>query len=134
MAPARRRIIGVLATCIVLLAATLAFQQWSAARHFDERHSRWLSERMPVYDEMAAKVIAQKATLTSQPRELADIVPTPFTASARTNSDGSVTIMFPGGEGGPRHGYIYHSGALLTQHPGDPDAYLCHLTNGWYEY
>ncbi len=95
---------------------------------------RWLREQRPAYEQLADKVMAQRATLTGEPRDLVDIVPRQFSASARTNADGSVTIIFRGGEGGPRHGYIYHSGALLTNHPGDPDAFLYHLTNGWYEY
>ncbi len=134
MAPARRKIVGVLATCVVLLAAAVAFEQWFSARCFEERHERWLREQRPVYEQLAQKVMAQKATLTSEPRDLPDIVPRQFSPSARTNADGSVTIMFAGGEGGPRHGYIYHSGGLLNKFPGDPDAYLYHLTNGWYEY
>jgi hypothetical protein len=83
---------------------------------------------------MADKVMAQRSTLTSEPRDLAYLLSPPFNGSARTNPEGSVTIMFRGGEGGPRHGYIYHSGALLTKHPGDPKDYIYHLTNEWYEY
>ena len=134
MVSTRRKLVAGLGTCIVLLATALAFLQWSAARSFDERHPRWMQEQRPAYDQMAGKVIAQKATLTSQPRDLGDLVPPPFKASGMTNADGSVTIQFPGGEGGPRHGYLYQSGTLLTNLPGDPDQYIYHLTNEWYEY
>ena len=111
MVSTRRKLVAGLGTCIVLLATALAFLQWSAARSFDECHLRWMQA---AYDQMAGKVIAQKATLTSQPRDLGDLVPPPFKASGMTNADGSVTIQFPGGEGGPRHGYLYHSGVLLS--------------------
>jgi hypothetical protein len=134
MSASRRKLIFLLSACVVLLVAIVAFMQWSAGRSFEERHVRWLQQQRPAYEQMAGKIMAQKTTLTSQPRDLGDIVPRPFTASGRTNADGSVTIIFSGGEGGPRHGYLYHSGALLTRNPGDPDAFFCHITNGWYEY
>ena len=68
----------------------------------------------------------------ADPKELQRIVQR--RVDGGTNPDGSVTIWFPGGEGGPRHGYLYHSGRLLTSKPGNPQDYFCHLTNGWYEY
>ena len=89
---------------------------------------------MPAYDKMAQNIFAHKERLTSQPADVSDLVPRPFKASVVASTDGSVTIMFPGGEGGPRHGYIYHSGPPLTNLPGDPAAYIYHLTNQWYEY
>src|SRR6266478_5654214 len=124
MAPLRRKLAIILGSLIVLFVGGLAFEQWSTARSFQERHTKWLKEQRPVYDQMATKVMAQRATLSSQPRELGSILPSASRASARTNTDGSVTIIFAGGNGGPRHGYIYHSGALLTKHPGDADASL----------
>ena len=107
---------------------------WQSGRSFEERHARFMRAQKVAYDHIAEKILAQRNFLTDQPRDLGNMVPPPFTASARTNDDGSVTIVFAGGEGGPRHGYIYHSGALLTKKPGDPEAYFYDLTNGWYEY
>ena len=134
MAAARLKLTVIVATCIGLMAAGLAFVQWSTARSFDARHVRWLREQMPTYDKMAENILAHKERLTSQPADISDLVPRPFKASAVSSTDRSVTIVFPGGEGGPRHGYIYHSGPLLTNLPGDPDAYIYHLTNQSYEY
>src|SRR5947207_1076798 len=67
-APPRRKLAIILGTLIVLLVGALAFEQWFAARSFQERHRKWLKEQRPVYDQMATKVMAQKATLTSEPR------------------------------------------------------------------
>lgn len=134
MNPVLKFIVVGLGAGICLMVIAFGFSQWHASRYFDERHARFIREQKPTYDRMAEKVLAQRASLSEQGRDVGDIVPRPFTASARTNRDGSVTIWFPGGEGGPRHGYVYHSGALLTNKPGDPDAYFYHLTNGWYEY
>ena len=134
MSPARLKLIAVVGSSIGLVAAGLAFLQWSTARSFDARHVRWLREQRPAYEKMVEKVLAHRERLTSQPANASDLLPDPFKASAMTNADGSVAIRFPGGEGGPRHGYIYYSGPLLTNLPGDPDAYIYHLTNEWYEY
>lgn len=132
-ATARKSFI-VLGAFVALLLTALALVQWTAGRQFERRHDQFLLQKMPAYDQVVQKVMAQKASLTDQSGDLGDIMPRQLTASARTNADGSVTILFPGGEGGPRHGYIYHSGALLTSKPGEPDGYIYHLTNGWYEY
>jgi hypothetical protein len=67
MASTRRKVTFVLATAIVLVVSAVAFERWSGARSFHERHERWLKEQRPVYDQMAAKVMEQKPALTSVP-------------------------------------------------------------------
>ncbi len=134
MPPAQRKVLAIVAAGLVLLVAAFGWMRWYDARRFDERHARWLREQRPLYDQMASNVMAQK-TLTSEPRDLGGAVPPALKIWACTNADGSVTIMFSGGEGGPRHGYIYHTGALLTNPPwASPGESIYHLTNQWYEY
>ncbi len=133
MNPVLKFVVVGIGAAVVLFFVAFGMSYRESGRYFEERHARFIRDHQS-YDQMAEKVLARRGSLTQQARDLGDIVPPPFTAWARTNGDGSVTIDFSGGEGGPRHGYIYHSGALLTSKPGDPEAYFYHLTNWWYEY
>lgn len=112
----------------------LFFESWRSGVYLDARHRRFVEVELPQYDQMAKAILAQSATLTAQAKDFGPLVNRPQGASARTNADGSVTMLFPGGEGGPRHGHIYHSGAVLTDWPPGSGDYVYRLTNNWYEY
>ena len=83
---------------------------------------------------MIQRIMDQKSALADQPRSLHEIVRRADGVYGRTNADGSLFILFPGGEGGPRHGYLYDSGRLLVANPVHEGEPFVHLTNGWYEY
>jgi len=119
---------------IGVVLSSVFFVWWRSGVYFDKRHRRFIEVELPLYDEMAKAILAQAATLTAEPRDFRALVNRPLGASARTNADGSVTMLFPGGEGGPRHGHIYHSGTVLTNWPPGSGDYVHHLTNNWYEY
>ena len=119
---------------VSLLIAAGGFDLWTTGWHVEKRHRWFIQEGMGQYDQIVQKVMESRALLTAESQNLFKIARIPGLASAYTNADGSITIWFPGGEGGPRHGYIYHSGERLTTKPANPDEYFFRLTNGWYEY
>ena len=120
--------------CVVLVVAGFIFSWWAPELHRNLRRRHFIQQERLAYEEMMKKVVANRTLLRDTPRAVNAVVERPYGASAMTNADGSVTILFPGSEAGPRHGYLYHSGELLSAMPFDPEAHFVHLTNGWYEY
>jgi hypothetical protein len=118
--------------CLLIAAAGLV--QWTNGLHADRRRRAFVQEERKEYERIVQQVLQSRALLTDQPRRFEGVAPQSIVGFASTNSDGSMTVMFPGGEGGPRHGYLYHSGDWRGAAPTDPSGYLHHLTNGWYEY
>ena len=115
-----------------------------ANRHTSVLRRAFLERRVRWYDAMAAKVIANRASLTDRYTDVDKLVARQ-SVIARTNEDGSVSIRFYGRVNGGRLdalrvGYFYHSGQMIPK-PGDTNlytlpglrAYQFHLTNGWYE-
>jgi hypothetical protein len=116
------------------LVAAWAFAWWMNGRHVDLRRQWFIREGRVPYEQMARQVLLNRSLLSDQSRGLDQALGFDRPVLAATNTDGSVGIRFPGGEGGPRHGYFYYTGPQLTAFPKDPTAPLYHLTNGWYEY
>ena len=119
---------------VVLVVTGFILTWWAPELHRNLRRRHFIQQERFAYEEMVKKVVANRTILRDRPRALNAVVERPYGASAMTNADGSVTILFPGSEVGPRHGYLYHSGELLSAMPFDPEAHFVHLTNGWYEY
>jgi hypothetical protein len=107
---------------------------WMTDAHIRKRHQWFFREGIARYEEMAQRIVQDETLLATHPAEIDKRLWREYGASVTTNADGSVTVWFHGSEAGPRHGYIYHSGAPLTAKPGDPKGWFVHLTNGWYEY
>jgi hypothetical protein len=119
---------------VLTFIAAAAFSSGMNELHIQKRHRWFVQEGIRSYKQVVQEVLQNRLRLTSDSQFLHKIIDRPFAGSASTNSDGSLTVYFPGGEGGPRHGYLYHSGGQLAHRPGDTNAYFLHLTNGWYEY
>ena len=116
----------------LLLVSAFAVAQVTRDSHVDKRHRWFVHEESKTYEEMVAKILQHRSELEAQPRSLRGIVQRE--AFGQTNAEGALTILFPGGEGGPRHGYLYYSGSLLATDPVHVDEPITHLTNHWYEY
>ena len=118
----------------LLLVMEFAFAVTANRWHIDKRHQWFVQEERKIYDEMLQKIMQHKSALEAQPRSLQDIVRRPDGVYGRTNPDGSMLVLFPGGEGGSRHGYLYYSGGQLAANPVHEGEPFIRLTNGWYEY
>lgn len=118
----------------VLFVLSGALMAWMADLHIQKRHRWFLREGIVYYQTLADTVARNRQTLTGD-LQTVRIQSSPGFIRAQTNDNGSLTIWFPGGDGGLRHGYIYHSGSPLTGKPGNnPGDYFVWLTNSWYEY
>jgi len=121
---------------LALAAALLGvwqFSWWTAGWRVDRRRQWFAREGKAGYEQAVTSVLSNRQLLTSNERALEEIVSGHPHASAWTNPDGSITIVFPVLEGNYRHGYLYQAGGQLPRNIAkDPDT--LHLTNGWYEY
>lgn len=116
---------------IILLVFWLLSFDW----HTKNRREWFVREGRKTYEELVQRVV-QSGTLTDERLRLEGIIDDSSRIRGvvgRTNNDGSVTIWFAGRDGSGRRGYLYHSGELLTVEPAGY-GYVCHLTNGWYDY
>lgn len=113
-------------------------------RHATVLRRAFLERRVRGYDAMAAKIIANRGSLTERYRDMEKLVGRPA-VFARSDEDGSVSIRFCGRVNGSKFdalgvGYFYHSGPMIPK-PDDTNYYTLrglkdyqyHLTNGWYE-
>ncbi len=121
-----------IALCGVLIA-TLAFTWCANGWRVDNRRQRFARQGKMAYEQAITNVLNNRQLLTDKESSVEQLVGDHPHATAWTNSDGSVTIVFPGLEGNYRMGYIYQSGGQLPSFIAvNPDT--VHLTNGWYEY
>jgi hypothetical protein len=121
---------------VFVLLVVAAFALFDTARnlHIDRRHQWFAKNGIASYEAMAQKVIQHREALHQEPSDLKDLVGRPEGVYGRSNADGSLLILFPGGEGGPRHGILYFSGGVLATNPVHAGEPIIHLTNGWHEY
>jgi hypothetical protein len=118
---------------VALLIASTVIAYWGNCTHIDNRR-RWFASVGRLECEHAVEqVLTNRTGLSDQPRILSEIHVDQTVISAKTNKDGSIIVRFAGGEGGPRHGYLYQSVGSLQFPTERPDA-IVHLTNNWYEY
>ena len=119
-----------LAACVILC---WTFDWTAVGWHVDKRRRKFMESGRLAYESTIQGVLSNQSTLTDGVRNAGSLRPTVPPPEVHTNTDGSLTILFPGGEGGPRHGYLYHSGGPQALSNWQSEG-LVHLTNGWYEY
>jgi hypothetical protein len=118
----------------LFIVAGWIFSSWMNIRHIERRRAWFMQEGVHVYEKSVQEIMQNKSLLADQPRLLEGIAHGPVFISGKTNADGTVTIRFAGGEGGVRHGYLFHSGTQLSLTQANPEDRIWHLTNSWYEY
>lgn len=120
------------------MAIVAIFVLWLLPRSLTWRNNadrQWfIRNAMSQYMDCVKKIVDQN-TLTDHSQRIKNVVGHPW-VFARTNQDGSITIMFEGRgpRGYPRGGYLYQSVNQPDLAHGVGYPKLLYLTNNWYLY
>lgn len=118
---------------LVFYLLLIPWMNWNSDHHQSLRRMKFVSQDVQQYEAMVNTLKSTNA-LTGETKVTMRSVSFPNIVCGKTNSDGSITIWFPGIEGNLRHGYLYHTGNDLHHNPDYPDKPVICITNQWYEY
>jgi hypothetical protein len=138
-----RRVQSLVGIGIVLVTCALCT---IAAKSIDNRRRQWfLTRGVHIFQDGADLISDRRDTLSEHLTNVAAIVPRPMGIReivARTNSDGSIFLMFIGRGRDPSAGYVFYDGPKIAAVPGRTNLFnlgisrkpFRELTNSWYEY